>query len=259
MLLNVEDIIVFTIYQLCNGTMHRQRIVSVFACCLGCHWPVLAGKKLRWPIPVPLTVVSPWQNQGGQWWEFAIIGGRSHVGGVLWGCLRVIYCSTYVGIIFRSWNLNIFDEHLQNHGNYDHYVSAVPNISPWRLCPRLPAPGESWRSQLSPCVISLGVRTDFRIDRGLRDTSRQISFEFLFIKTCPPDKLHNGFGFVIQFRIGIRYVICQGGEFDKKEFKRNLVGSVSYPPVYTIVCLLKSVKVGPLFWDYFWQNCKKNW
>jgi hypothetical protein len=47
MLLNVEDIIVFTIYQLCNGTMHRQRIVSVFACCLGCHWPVLAGKKLR--------------------------------------------------------------------------------------------------------------------------------------------------------------------------------------------------------------------
>ena len=31
------------------------------------------------------------------------------------------------------------------------------------------------------------------IDRGIRDTSRQISFEFLFIKTCPPDKLHNGF------------------------------------------------------------------
>jgi hypothetical protein len=51
------------------------------------------------------------------------------------------------------------------------------------------------------------------IDRGLRTTSRQISFEFLFIKTCPPDKLHNGFGFVIQFRVGIRYLKCEGGEF----------------------------------------------
>ena len=34
---------------------------------------------------------------------------------------------------------------------------------------------------------------DKEIDRGIRDTSRQISFEFLFLKTCPPDKLHNGF------------------------------------------------------------------
>jgi hypothetical protein len=70
------------------------------------------------------------------------------------------------------------------------------------------------------------------IDRGIRDTSPQISFEFLFIKTRPPDKLHNGFGFVIQFRVGICYVICQGASFEKKEFKRNLAGSVSYPPVY---------------------------
>jgi len=31
------------------------------------------------------------------------------------------------------------------------------------------------------------------IDRGIRNTSRQISFEFLFIKTCPPDNLHTGF------------------------------------------------------------------
>jgi hypothetical protein len=37
--------------------------------------------------------------------------------------------------------------------------------------------------------------------RGIRDTSRQISFEFLFIKTRSPDKLHNGFGFVIKFRV----------------------------------------------------------
>jgi hypothetical protein len=51
------------------------------------------------------------------------------------------------------------------------------------------------------------------IDRGIRTTSRQISFEFLFIKTRPHDKLHNGFGFVVQFRVGIRYAICQGGEF----------------------------------------------
>jgi prenyltransferase beta subunit len=47
----------------------------------------------------------------------------------------------------------------------------------------------------------------------LRTISRQISFEFLFIKTCPPDKLHNRFGFVIQFRVGIRYLKCEGGEF----------------------------------------------
>jgi hypothetical protein len=33
----------------------------------------------------------------------------------------------------------------------------------------------------------------YRIDRGLRTTSRQISFEFLFIKTHPPDILHNEF------------------------------------------------------------------
>jgi hypothetical protein len=53
----------------------------------------------------------------------------------------------------------------------------------------------------------------YRRDRGIRNTSRQISFEFLFTKTRPPDKLHSGFGFVVQFRVGIRYVICQGGEF----------------------------------------------
>jgi len=35
----------------------------------------------------------------------------------------------------------------------------------------------------------------------------------------PHHNLHNGFGFVIQFCVGIRYVICQGGEFDKKEIK----------------------------------------
>jgi len=52
-----------------------------------------------------------------------------------------------------------------------------------------------------------------RIDRGIRNTSRQISFEFLFIKTRPPDKLHTGFRRGIEWRNQIRYVICQGGEF----------------------------------------------
>jgi hypothetical protein len=33
-----------------------------------------------------------------------MVGGGSHVGGVFWGCLRVIYCSTYVGISERSLN-----------------------------------------------------------------------------------------------------------------------------------------------------------
>ena len=41
----------------------------------------------------------------------------------------------------------------------------------------------------------------------------QISFEFLFIKTRPPDKLHNGFRRWIEWQNQIRYVICQGGEF----------------------------------------------
>ncbi len=82
--------------------MHRWRIVSMFACCGGCHWPISAGEKLWWPIPVPLAVISARRNRGGQWWEFAIVGGGSHVGGVFWGYLRVIYPSTYVGIVFRS-------------------------------------------------------------------------------------------------------------------------------------------------------------
>ncbi len=49
--------------------------------------------------------------------------------------------------------------------------------------------------------------------RGIRNTSRQIYFEFLVIKTHPPYKFHKGFGFVIQFRVGILYAICQGVEF----------------------------------------------
>jgi hypothetical protein len=68
------------------------------------------------------------------------------------------------------------------------------------------------------------------VDRGIRDTSRQISFEFLFIKTCPPDKLHKGFGFVIQFRVGIRYVICQGVEFWEKGIQKKFGGKCLLSP-----------------------------
>ena len=53
----------------------------------------------------------------------------------------------------------------------------------------------------------------YRRDRGLRDTSRQISFEFRFIKTRPPHILDIGFRRGIEWRNRIRYVICQGGKF----------------------------------------------
>jgi hypothetical protein len=43
----LDNIIVITIYQLCKGTMRRRRVVSMFACCGGCHWPILAGEKFR--------------------------------------------------------------------------------------------------------------------------------------------------------------------------------------------------------------------
>jgi hypothetical protein len=68
------------------------------------------------------------------------------------------------------------------------------------------------------------------IDRRIRDTSRQISFEFLFIKTLPPDKLHIGFGFVIQFRVRIRYVICQGGNCFRKRNSKEIWREVSLFP-----------------------------
>jgi hypothetical protein len=68
------------------------------------------------------------------------------------------------------------------------------------------------------------------IDWRIRDTSRQISFEFLFIKTLPPDKLHIGFGFVIQFRVRIRYVICQGGNCFRKRNSKEIWREVSLIP-----------------------------
>ena len=59
--------------------------------------------------------------------------------------------------------------------------------------------GEHQGLQSKPLDAAIGrvVVLKYRIDQGIRDTSRQISFEFLFIKTRPPDKLRYGFGFVI--------------------------------------------------------------
>ncbi len=45
--------------------------------------------------------------------------------------------------------------------------------------------------------MNRGCKLPATVYQGIRNTSRQISFEFLFIKTCPPDKLHT------RFRCGI--------------------------------------------------------
>jgi hypothetical protein len=59
----------------------------------------------------------------------------------------------------------------------------------------------------------------YRRPRGISTTSGHISFEFLFIKTFPPDKLHNGFRRGIELRNRIRYVIYLSG--GKVLIKRN--------------------------------------
>ncbi len=48
--------------------------------------------------------LSAWRNREGQWWEVAIVGGRCHGEGVFGVCFEgdLFYCSTYVGIVFRS-------------------------------------------------------------------------------------------------------------------------------------------------------------
>ena len=58
-------------------------------------------------------------------------------------------CGDYIGIFLYplfSKILNIFDEHLQNQIKYDLNVSASPNISPWRLCPR-PPDHNRWKAE----------------------------------------------------------------------------------------------------------------
>jgi hypothetical protein len=150
--------------------MHRQRIMSMFVCCGGCHWPISAGEKLRWPIPVPLTVISAWWNQGGQWWEFAIISGWSHVGGIFWGYSRVIYHSTYVGIVLRSL---IFETSI--------FLMSTSKIRETTISmsvrhlifhhedsihdPQTLVQLESWDSQLSLCVFILGGHTDYFVNK----------------------------------------------------------------------------------------------
>ncbi len=44
---------------------------------------------------------------------------------------------------------------------------------------------------------------DYRKCQGLSNSSRQSSFEYLSIKTCPPSKLRNRFGFSVPFCAGI--------------------------------------------------------
>ena len=60
-----------------------------------------------------------------------------------------------------------------------------------------------------------------RRPRGTSTTSRHISLEFLFIKTCPPDNLDTGFRRRIERRNWIRYVICQGGKFWYKGIQKK--------------------------------------
>jgi hypothetical protein len=150
-----------------ESSTRRWRVVSVFACCGGCHWLILAREKLRWPIPVLLTVISAWRNRGGQWWEFASVGGRSHVGGDFWGCLRVIYCSTYVGIVFRSliFGTSIFLMSTSKTKTIETTITMsvmylIFNHEYSVRDPQTLVPLESWRSQLSSCVISLGGHSD---------------------------------------------------------------------------------------------------
>ena len=77
-----------------------------------------------------------------------------------------------------------------------------------------------------------------------------------FIKTCPPDKLHNGFGFVVQFLVGIRYLSCrQGGKFWKKGIQ-NVTGSgfaQTHREVNRLTAMVSYMR--PLF---FWASYELN-
>ena len=100
------------------------------------------------------------------------------------------------------------------------YVLAYLH-APHQLTIQLHPPGVFYLYITSPDLsnvfshlpFSCKILCHYPIDRGIGNTSRQISFEFLFIKTRPPNKLHYGFGFVVQFRVGIWYLNCQGGKF----------------------------------------------
>ena len=145
--------------------MRCQCVMSMFACCGGCHWLISTREKLWWPILVPLIVIYAWRNWGGQWWEFTILGGGSHVGGVFWACLRVIYRVTYVGIVFRSL---IFGTSIFFISTYKTKETTITMSVQYLIfhhedsvrIPQTLVPSESWRSQLSPCVISLVCHID---------------------------------------------------------------------------------------------------
>ena len=65
---------------------------------------MLVKTKMQHPIPVPLIVDFKKGRQGGHGWHGVVFVGRSHGEGLFEDVLRVIYRSTYVGIVFRSLN-----------------------------------------------------------------------------------------------------------------------------------------------------------
>ncbi len=84
----------------------------------------------------------------------------------------------------------------------------------------------------------------YRKSQGISNTSRHISFEFLFIKTCPPDKLHNGFCFVVQFRVGIRYLSCKGASLIKRNSKEMWWEVLLMPLLLQCTSLTRVLKQG---------------
>ena len=115
--------------------------------------------------------------------------------------------------------------------------------------PQSSASPEELRLWVGPRALS--GKKNCIIDRGLRTTSRQISFKFLSIKTLPPDKLHRGFRRGIEWRNRVRHVIFQG---NSKEIwwevvlkYRSMVGNKGWricPSVRPSVTLQKGINLG---------------
>jgi hypothetical protein len=82
--------------------------------------------------------------------------------------------------------------------------SARPRFLAWTVLHILLAVRKHQYSYLSVEI----PQVHYRSGRGISTTSRHISFEFLFIKTCPPDNFDTGFRRGIERRNRIRGVIC---------------------------------------------------
>ena len=68
--------------------------------------------------------------------------------------------------------------------------------------------------------------------RGIRNTSRQIYFEFLVSKLTPLTNFIKDLVSSFNSASESFMQFVRGSSFDKLEFKINLAESVSYPPVY---------------------------